>query len=106
MPEMYGFLSRSESLSLTKMWFKLLRWDDTGITWSLWAVNEETFADLCDSAELSRILPVKNPLDQTLETMEILLRGIVIGFTQGQSSQRDHSEIPNTCICLGILLFP
>ena len=82
MPDIYRFLSPSESLSLTKFWFKFLRWDDTGITWSLWAVGEETFANLCSSAELSRILPVKHPPHQSLETMEIFLRGLVIGFTQ------------------------
>ena len=83
MPDSYRFLTHSESLALTKMWFKLLRWDDTGITWSLWAVSEETFANLCTSAELSRILPVKHPPVQSLETMEIFLRGLVIGFTKG-----------------------
>ena len=82
MPDSYRLLTRSESLALTKIWFKLLRWDDTGITWSLWAVSEETFANLCTSAELSRILPVKHPPDQSLETMEIFLRGLVMGFTQ------------------------
>ena len=82
MPDSYRFLTHSESLALTKMWFKLLRWDDTGITWSLWAVSEETFANLCTSAELSRILPVKHPPDQSLETMEIFLRGLVMGFTR------------------------
>ena len=82
MPDSYRLLTHSESLALTKMWFKLLRWDDTGITWSLWAVSEETFANLCTSAELSRILPVKHPPDQSLETMEIFLRGLVMGFTR------------------------
>ena len=78
MPEMYRFLSLSESLSLAKMWFKLLKWDDTGLTWSFWAASEEKFADLCNDAEVSRILPVKHPPDQTLDTMEIFLRGIVL----------------------------
>ena len=82
MPDSYRFLTHSKSLALTKMWFKFLRWDDTGITWSLWAVSEETFANLCTSAELSRILPVKHPPDQSLETMEIFLRGLVMGFTR------------------------
>ena len=82
MPDSYRLLTHSESLALTKMWFKFLRWDDTGITWSLWAVSEETFANLCTSAELSRILPVKHPPDQSLETMEIFLRGLVMGFTR------------------------
>ena len=49
----------------------------------MWAVSEDTSADLSDSAEVSRILPVKHPPDQTLETMEIFLRGIVLGLTQG-----------------------
>ena len=52
------------------------------VGWSLWAVSEETFANLCTSAELSKILPVKHPPDQYLETMEIILRGLVMGFTR------------------------
>ena len=79
----YRLLNTQESLLLAKMWFQLLRWDDTGLTWSFWTVDKERFDNLCESAGLSAILPVKHPPDQSLETMAIFLRGMVIGFSQG-----------------------
>ena len=91
----YRFLNRQESLLLAKMWFKLLRWDDTGLTWSFWAVGDEQFKDLCEDARLTDILPVKHPPDQSLETMGIFLRGLVRGFSQG-NVDKDLEQWLNT----------
>ena len=91
----YRFLNRQESLLLAKMWFKLLRWDDTGLTWSFWAVGDRQFKDLCEDARLTDILPVKHPPDQSLETMEIFLRGLVIGFSRG-NVDKDLEQWLNT----------
>ena len=76
-------LTIPQSLSLAKMWFKLLTVNGGMIKWTFWTMNEIQFWQICGEAGIQNLMDFPIPYARNTTSLKVMLKCVVSYLSKG-----------------------
>ena len=76
-------LTIPQSLSLAKMWFKLITVNGGMIKWTFWTMNEIQFWQICGEAGIQNLMDFPIPYARNTTSLKVMLKCVVSYLSKG-----------------------